>query len=68
MTEDQPQSFYSVHPPEDDHGDPELGAAIGEVGGRLMDLLEVGRDPQTDAEHQRLEHRVTELRARHEPD
>lgn len=45
---DRLEGFYSVGEPEDDHGDPELGAAIKAARSRLIELLERGEDPQAD--------------------
>lgn len=57
-----------VGPPEEVEGtgpvQDELRAAIREARGRLIDLLEDGRDPQKDDAYQRLEAEVTRLKAR----
>lgn len=56
--------FYSVGMPEDDHSNPELGAAIKAARGALMTLLENGGDPQSDERYLVLEQRVTQIKQR----
>ncbi len=64
MNDDAMCGFYSVHPPEDDHGDRELGAAIKAARSGLITLLENGENPQSDERYQALEQRVTEIKQR----
>lgn len=64
MNDTRMDGFYSVHPPEDDHGNPELWAAIQAARGALMAVLENGEDPQADERYQALERHVTEIKQR----
>jgi hypothetical protein len=67
MNGDGFQGFYSIGPPEEVEGEglvqDELRAAIREARGRLIDLLEAGKDPQGDDAYQRFEAEVTRLKA-----